>query len=201
MIWFTSDLHFLHKNIRDHQPNRKAVFGDTMVEHDKALLEYWNKTVSKKDTIYIIGDLAFGQMSDKHKLFHKLNGNKVLIMGNHDKVPDYLESCFNCISTIKEMVFIPELYPFLKEPFKLVMCHFPLLTWNHKTKGYCMVHGHCHGKLDDFNKESQELRVDVGIDGNLANHGFISLEQLYDYFKKVAKQSTLLEYSTKTKIK
>lgn len=201
MIWFISDLHFLHKNILDHQPLRKTLFGETLMEHDKKLLEFWNATVSKKDTVYIIGDLAFGEMSEKHKLFHKLNGNKILILGNHDKVPDHLKSVFSSVHTIKEMTFKQSVYPFLEEDFNIVMCHFPLLTWNHKTSGYCMVHGHCHGKLDDFNTDSEELRVDVGIDAKLSGGGFIPLGQLYDHFKKVAKQKLLKEYSKNIKIR
>ena len=28
------------------------------------------------------------------------------------------------------------------------MCHFPMLSWEHKDKGSVMIHGHCHGKVD-----------------------------------------------------
>ena len=31
-----------------------------------------------------------------------------------------------------------------------------------------MLHGHCHGKLDEHNRLSNDLRFDLGIDGELA---------------------------------
>lgn len=47
------------------------------------------------------------------------------------------------------------------------------------------IHGHCHGKVDKkINTDSKELRVDVGIDGNLANYDLISLEKLANHFIK-----------------
>ena len=36
---------------------------------------------------------------------------------------------------------------------------------------------------------SKELRVDVGIDGNLANYDLISLEKLANHFTKIEKDN------------
>lgn len=60
-----------------------------------------------------------------------------------------------------------------------------MLTWEHYDKGAVMVHGHCHGKVDQINIGSKELRVDVGIDGELANYDLVSLEKLAKHFKKI----------------
>lgn len=49
--------------------------------------------------------------------------------------------------------------------------------------------------MDEYNEASTDLRVDVGIDGKLANFGFISLEQLYEYFKKKTDGKLLREYA------
>lgn len=151
MIWFTSDLHFFHDRILEFHPKRKEIFGSTVEKAKEAMIQLWNSRVNKKDTVYILGDLAFGEVEDKRKLFQRLNGNKVLILGNHDKVPDHL------------------------------------LSWEHKDKGSIMIHGHCHGKVDQINTDSKELRVDVGIDGNLANYDLISLEKLANHFIKIEK--------------
>ncbi len=69
------------------------------------------------------------------------------------------------------------------------MCHFPMLSWEHKDKGSVMIHGHCHGKVDKINTDSKELRVDVGIDGNLANYDLISLEKLANHLTKIEKDN------------
>ena len=55
-IFYTSDTHFCHKNILQHE-NRP--FND-IDEMDTALIEQWNKTVGKKDTVYHLGDFVLG---------------------------------------------------------------------------------------------------------------------------------------------
>lgn len=55
-----------------------------------------------------------------------------------------------------------------------------MVTWNHKPHGSVMLHGHSHGKLDEYNAQSMDLRFDVGIDGNLANLRFLTLEDIYN---------------------
>lgn len=102
MIWFTSDLHFFHDRILEFHPKRKEIFGSTVEKAKEAMIQLWNSRVNKKDTVYILGDLAFGEIEDKRKLFQRLNGNKVLILGNHDKVPDHLKCYFNHITKIEK---------------------------------------------------------------------------------------------------
>ena len=49
-----------------------------------------------------------------------------------------------------------------------------------------MLHGHCHGKLDEHNRLSSDLRFDVGIDGELAKlaGGFIPGTPFHQYAKQ-----------------
>ena len=65
------------------------------------------------------------------------------------------------------------------------MCHFPLHRWEHCEKGSIMLHGHSHSKVDlDNNKlniESNLIRIDVGLDGHLANYKLISIIELNNY--------------------
>ena len=184
MIWFTSDLHFFHDRILDFHPKRKELFGKTIEEAKEAMIQLWNSRVDKKDTIYILGDLSFGTIEDKRKLFQRLNGNKVLILGNHDKVPDHLKCYFNHITQIKNITFKKSVYNFLHRDIEMIMCHFPMLSWEHKDKNSVMIHGHCHGKIDEINKNSDDLRFDVGLDSELANYNLISLEKLAKHIKQ-----------------
>jgi hypothetical protein len=59
-----------------------------------------------------------------------------------------------------------------------------------------MVHGHCHGRIDEYNNKTGDLRVDVGIDGGLFHEcgGFISLEKLYKYFYGIAQGPAFAKY-------
>lgn len=185
-VWFTSDLHFGHRNVMKHCPKRLEICGasdvDDITTHDKWLIDLWNGTVDKKDVVYVLGDFSFKSAEDTKKLLAKLNGKKFLILGNHDKSSQHLNGYFEQITQIKEFAFKGVIYPFIDGVFNVCMSHYPMLDWPDKQKGTVMIHGHCHGKMDEVNELSEDLRVDVGLDGKFANYQFISLEQLYSTF-------------------
>lgn|SRR5574344_77255 len=187
MIWFTSDWHFYHDRILEFHPRRKELFGTTMKEIVDNMVLKWNNTVSKKDTVYILGDLSFGTVEEKRKLFMRLNGNKVFILGNHDSVPDSHRCFFNHITQIKNMTFKKSVFPTLPKDTEIIMCHFPLFTWEHFDKGSIMLHGHCHGKIDGENKEllsQNRIRIDVGLDSEFANYDLVSIDKLANYINE-----------------
>ena len=70
-----------------------------------------------------------------------------------------------------------------------------MVVWPSKHYGCVQVCGHSHGKLDEFNEESTDLRVDVGWDSKLGNYDLVSLEKLYSYFKKKTKGQLLCKYA------
>ena len=96
MIWFTSDLHFFHDRILEFHPKRKEIFGSTVEKAKEAMIQLWNSRVNKKDTVYILGDLAFGEVEDKRKLFQRLNGN----LANYDLIS--LEKLANHLTKIEK---------------------------------------------------------------------------------------------------
>lgn len=198
-VWFLSDCHFGHRNILKHCPKRAEIGGfdiEDVQAHDKWLLDIWNKTIGKRDIVYILGDFAFSSPDViKKELMPKLNGQKYLILGNHDKSSQHLDGYFVQITQMREVVFKRKNFPFIEEEnFRVFMCHYPMVTWPGKHHGVVNAHGHCHSHIDEFNEESTDLRVDIGIDGTLANFKPISLEQLYDYFKKKTGGKTFEEY-------
>ena len=192
MIYFTSDWHFYHDRILDFHPKRKELFGTNMKEVTEKMILLWNNRVSKKDTVYILGDLSFGTVEQKRKLFSRLNGNKVLILGNHDSIPTEQKCFFNHITQIKNMTFKKSSIPELSGNMEMIMCHFPMYRWEHCNKGSIMLHGHCHGKVDQDNTHMCEkeglIRVDVGLDSELADYNLISITKLNKYIEKVRKQ-------------
>lgn len=203
-VWFVSDTHFSHRNILKFQKLRQEVLGftledpDAIEKMDKYMIELWNSQVSKHDRVYILGDLSFGTSEDVKKLLGKLNGNKILIRGNHDASTIGLENYFSEVRELKTITFKKTMFPFLEENMTCVLCHFPLFTWDRRTHGSIMVHGHCHGGIDRINHESKELRVDVGIDGCLCGFvRFVELEDLYNYMKTVTEGQTFQEYIDK----
>lgn len=191
-IWFCSDLHVFHRNILKFQKNRRDAIGITddmsdteqMHKHNEYIINMWNMTVKKEDHVYILGDISFGSTEETRKFLEKLRGHKHLVIGNHDKSCKGLENYFESVSQIKEFPIKKYQYDFLDENIYLVLCHFPMVAWNRRLHGAFMVHGHCHSSLDEINKQSQELRVDIGLDSELANFGLVSLESLYRFMKE-----------------
>ncbi len=112
------------------------------------------------DMVYHLGD--FGLTRNRkdgevvERLLEKLNGNKVLICGNHDrdavknaagwsKVADYAEAKVDMGGVHKQ---------------RIVMSHYPLRSWNQMHRGAWMLHGHCHGNIEDIGGKT----IDVGVD-------------------------------------
>ena len=63
---------------------------DNTTDMDDALVEAWNDTVSPTDKVYVLGDVALNKK--ELSTIARLNGDKVLIKGNHDvyKLSDYM---------------------------------------------------------------------------------------------------------------
>lgn len=181
-ILFTADLHFGHTNILKHQPNRPFAQEVDTKAHDEYMLDLWKSSVGKRDLVYILGDLTFFKSEDARHLLEKLPGQKFLIQGNHDGSIRAYSNYFKTTAQILDLTVKPTACPFLSENLQLTLCHYPMVTWNKKPHGSIMLHGHCHGKLDEHNRLSNDLRFDVGIDGELAKRagGFIPLELIYE---------------------
>lgn len=90
--FFISDSHFGQVNIltfTNSDGSRLRPFL-TVEEMNETMVERWNNTVRPHDKVYHLGDIA---MSHKHlPILGRLNGEKVLIKGNHDtgKISQYM---------------------------------------------------------------------------------------------------------------
>ena len=213
-VFFISDLHFSHANLLYFKPKRRTLADISLEElqhgdkeacvekHDKWLIDVWNSQVQKHDVVYILGDFCLGNRERTQKILSQLHGRKYLIIGNHDKSCKGLENYFEWVGSIKEAKFTHEMFPFIdeKEPFCVEMCHFPMIAWNRRPHGTIHAHGHVHSALDFYNEQSEELRVDVGLDGALANYQLVPLEKLYQYMRDKIKSKgceTFQEYIDK----
>ena len=196
--FFTSDLHFGHANILKYYPKRLDLLSEDFVKDIEGFqdyfIEYWNKTVNKQDHVYILGDFSFKGIDENRQILFRMNGHKHLIIGNHDSNSYRLVECFTSISQMKEVRFKKSNYDFLEEDIALILCHYPILSWNRKQYGSLMIHGHCHGTMDEFNKKSNDLRVDVGIDSSFGNYRLLTVEDIYQYFKNKTNGAMFDEY-------
>ena len=92
-VFLTSDTHFGHagvtKFLRD--DGTKLRPWDSVEEMDEEMVKRWNETVKPTDKVYHLGDVVINRKA--LSLMHRLNGDKVLIKGNHDifKLTDYTQ--------------------------------------------------------------------------------------------------------------
>jgi len=85
--FFTSDQHFGHANILKYEDEtRRKPNGGRFRDVDQMdtyLIEQWNATVGKDDVVYCLGDLSY-KIASATEALAKMNGTKILIVGNHD---------------------------------------------------------------------------------------------------------------------
>jgi calcineurin-like phosphoesterase family protein len=88
-VFLVSDTHFGHKGVchftRNDGVTKLRPF-DTPEEMDEFMVEAWNAKVRPNDKVYHLGDVVINRKS--LKIMSRLNGDKVLIRGNHDIFPD-----------------------------------------------------------------------------------------------------------------
>lgn len=134
-IFVTSDLHFGHEGIIKHA---KRPFKNVL-EMDNKLIDNWNKTVSKDDLVYVLGDFAF--KSNYKKYVDKLNGEKILIIGNHDS--KFSKEGFKFVTNYLEIE---------NNGTKFILSHYPMTSWNGMFRDSVHLYGHVHSSGQDFEK-------------------------------------------------
>jgi len=150
-IWFTADYHHGHPAIIKHA-NRPVNIQD----HDEWLLEeVHNKYISKKDRVYILGDLSMAKRKEAELFIGKLKGQKYLILGNHDR------NIHNSPQFVKIDSLMDFTYKQFGLNFHIVLCHYPMMSWNKSVHGSWSLYGHVHGRL-----KHPGLGLDVGIDND-----------------------------------
>ena len=91
-VFLVSDTHFGHagvcKFLRDDGVTKLRPW-DNPEDMDEEMVKRWNDTVRPNDKVYHLGDVVINRKA--LKILDRLNGDKVLIKGNHDifKLNDY----------------------------------------------------------------------------------------------------------------
>ena len=89
-VFLVSDTHFGHAGVcrftHPDDPDVKLRPWDNADEMDEEMIQRWNDRVRPTDKVYHLGDVVINRKA--LKTLHRLNGDKVLIRGNHDIFPD-----------------------------------------------------------------------------------------------------------------
>jgi calcineurin-like phosphoesterase family protein len=88
-VFLVSDTHFGHTGVCRFMRNdgvTKLRPWDSAEEMDEAMVKAWNETVKPTDKVYHLGDVVINRKA--LGIMRRLNGDKVLIRGNHDIFKD-----------------------------------------------------------------------------------------------------------------
>ena len=157
--FLTSDHHFGHARIIEYCDRPFATLGD-MHAH---MICAWNSVVRPEDTVYHLGDLFLGDYRAFLEIRAKLNGDIVLVRGNHDRVKGPVRAA------------LAGVYTSLLHPGSpsLLLTHRPTAR-----DGWVNAHGHTHGTGTDT-----PWSIDVGVDA--VGYAPITFEHLWERQKEL----------------
>lgn len=142
-VFFFSDPHFGHTNMCEKYRNM------TVEESNDLIITNWNKVVTKRDKVILLGDIALSK--PYLRTLHLLNGIILIVGGNHDTP----SNCYN----LNELQFnVCGVYE-----YKGFVCtHIPIHPNEliiHKYRGN--IHGHQHDPNIDYGPDYFNVCADV----------------------------------------
>lgn len=160
MIYTIADLHLGHINLALHRGFK------CVEEQDELIISNWNKTISKKDVVYILGDITM-EKDLYSKYLPKLNGIKNVVLGNHD-MPQHVKSLLEHVNKVMGMFDIKG----------GTLTHCPIHPMELQNGRFRFnIHGHIHEeKIDD------EKYICVSCEQ--VNYTPVPLNELIEKFEK-----------------
>lgn len=155
--FFTSDLHIGHENVLqyDARPFR------TLKEMHEALISRFNATVPKDGITYFLGDVGLTSGTIVHSVISQMNGQKVLILGNHDKGLNAMYKAGFDVVQNSCVIYIASQ--------RVTMSHCPLRgVWREDVSG---MKGASEG--ENWHGEHKQGRFSVADEGQFHLHGHI----------------------------
>lgn len=137
--WFTSDTHFYHENIirfcnRPYWTD-KGVYEDgeyrgeekvpDMAAMNADMIKRWNSRVQPGELVYHLGDFCFGNPAKWNDILDQLNGNIVLVRGNHDDKNLRNNEMMARFARIETELYVPVRNEDDQELYIIWMNHFP----------------------------------------------------------------------------
>lgn len=166
-IFFTSDLHFGHENIIrfDNRPF------SSVEEMDSELIRRWNEKVGKGDLVYVLGDMIWKTHNDDAPtLLKRLNGQIILIRGNHDRFLHNAKAK-NALAGIKDY---DEISVTLEDgsPRRCILSHYFIPMYNGHYYGAIHLHGHSHKTAEaTIENEIAKKLNKMGVPNSIYNVG------------------------------
>lgn len=153
-LFIISDTHYFHTKIIEYE-NRpffdyylyKYILYDKTHIMNEYMIKENNKFISDNDILLHLGDFSFGGYQLIDPLMERINGQKYIVMGNHDRK--------RTVTWFKKRGFLKA----FKKPVFLhnyILSHEPIFPERIKGTKLRNLHGHIHNKVhyDKFLNES-----------------------------------------------
>ena len=162
--FYISDTHFGHANIIDHADRPFK----SVEKMDATMIRKWNKVVGKNDLVYHLGDFAWNNIEDYRS---RLNGHIILIRGNHDKA----------INKKQERELFSAVYDYkliLDHDYRLILFHYPIMSWDGMLRGRIHLHGHIHDRNYDIELPNGGQRINISVEQPIINYTPRTIEKI-----------------------
>jgi calcineurin-like phosphoesterase family protein len=169
--WVTSDMHLMHngvcKFLRNDGSKLRPWHDAEIMTND--LVANFNDMVGEKDKCYFLGDMSINRRGLDH--IGRLNGDKVLIKGNHDifKLSDYMK-------------YFRDIRAYQIQN-NIVFSHIPVHPES-RGRFRANVHGHTHANMVlDSSGNPDPWYINVCVENT--NFQPILLSKIYDMVDKL----------------
>ncbi len=170
-VLFVGCLHLGHKWMAQHRGFHDEFY------HDEYLIEQWNSVVNKKDKVYILGDVTM-ETTEHYYQLDRLNGRKVVVLGNHDK-EKHVRELLNYVESVAGMVKYKGniLTHAPIHPNEVHFCRYNIHAHIHHVSKLeeCIVNNRY---LDEGSKPTPSLHKYICVDAHLLDYKPRTLEQL-----------------------
>jgi len=128
-----SDPHFHHENMAKRRGFSSAE------EMNELIVKNWNNTISKRDCVYLLGDITMEKK--QYEILSRLQGIIHVVLGNHDQ-RQHVREMLNYVHSVSGIIYYKDV---------CILSHCPVhpqeLTYK---RAHYNIHGHVHkNSLDD----------------------------------------------------
>jgi calcineurin-like phosphoesterase family protein len=171
-LFFTSDTHYMHKNICRGTTSWSNADGfcrdfDTLDQMNDRIVNGINLVVGQDDILFHLGDWSFGGFEMIEQFRNRINCRNIhIILGNHDHhIERDREGIRQLFTSVNQYLELEVKGKDWEQNY--VLMHYPIISWNKMNDGVIHLHGHVHLSAD--RRIGKGKTMDVGVDGNGLN--------------------------------
>ena len=177
-IFYHSDWHFNHEFVAGTRGYASSQ------EHDDAIIDAINATATKRDHVWVMGDVFMGSVTEGLKQIERIRAVKHLVLGNHDAAHPMhrgSHSKLRRFMDVFESVSLHEQHKIAGQ--QVMLSHFPYSgdhydtdryeQWRLRDEGLWLINGHVHHAWAVNGRQ-----INVGVDHHPAP---VPLAHIADY--------------------